>query len=410
VDSSAVPHRGRLGLYFTEWIAALSGGLLIAVSGGCAGPDAKLDRGESRLQLVEEVRFRATDQAEPFTDRAFVLAAEDGTTYIGDFMQAHFLIYAPDGKFLQLLGRRGKGPGEFVSLVYGGLWGDTLWAFDPFGERVTYFVHANVTGTETVKKPSVPFKYGPHPESFRLADSTFVWITPRRSEEKKYAPDTDPVEFDIIRYDRDAKPRNTVATYTCTREALLAKSATGVTIADMPFNDCDLTSADPGGKFLYNVSGLTPTNPDSARFTVARWSVKEGAVLWKKSFPFTPRKLTKGYADSAAFTRLLSASPKGNVNPVTQSALGDGILRLRFHPAAYRAITSMDGTLYLERERSSQKSAWMMIGPDGTATGTLELTPGNKILFANGPLIWVMDKDAEGQPEIVRYRIGTSKQ
>ena len=78
---------------------------------------------------------------------------KQGTTYIGDPPRAQFFVYAPDGKFLRTLGRRGKGPGEYRYLTSVGWTGDTLWMYDMNHQCVTYYTDTRVSGTETANAP-----------------------------------------------------------------------------------------------------------------------------------------------------------------------------------------------------------------------------------------------------------------
>jgi len=47
------------------------------------------------------------------------------------------MVFAPDGRYLRVLGRQGAGPGEFRMPMVVGVQGDTAWVVDPMNARIT---------------------------------------------------------------------------------------------------------------------------------------------------------------------------------------------------------------------------------------------------------------------------------
>jgi hypothetical protein len=359
------------------------------------------------VPLGEEVRFRSTDKTRPIEHTAFAVGADDGATYIADLRNVRFLAYKPDGTFLQVIGGRGKEPGQFVAPLSAGLTGDTLWVYDAFGDRVTYFAKGAVAGTEKVARPPVKLRSTVE-AALRLADSTFLWTVPK--EAAKDGSETDPVRQYLVRYSRAGKPVDTITSFTCAHDAVLAPGAQGVkaTIVDMPITRCDITTADPRGAYVYHISDLAPGSPDSSDFTVTRWSPK-GGIAWKRAYSYLPKKLTRGFADSAAMSRLSPDAVRAVPNTPEakmETKLSEAIMAQEYHPAIYRAVASTDGTLYIERERTGGRSVWMRINPDGEPAGSIEITGNRKLLAANGSYIWTIGRDENNQAEIVRYRVG----
>lgn len=63
-----------------------------------------------------------------------------GKVFIGDSDQATIHVFDPEGEYLQQLGKRGQGPGEFLSLdINIKVQDDLLYAYDPAQKRINIF-------------------------------------------------------------------------------------------------------------------------------------------------------------------------------------------------------------------------------------------------------------------------------
>ncbi len=62
-----------------------------------------------------------------------------GNIYVGDLLNKKILKYSNDGIFLEEIGRRGGGPGEFRSVLGLKIWKDTLFVFDLEQKKITAF-------------------------------------------------------------------------------------------------------------------------------------------------------------------------------------------------------------------------------------------------------------------------------
>jgi hypothetical protein len=96
----------------------------------------------SAPEVVEPVLVLGRDlEAEPeiFGDIRAIALSPDGTLYVGDSHALEIRAFAPTGEFLRVIGRRGRGPGEFQQLYSMALLGDTLIVHDPGNARLALF-------------------------------------------------------------------------------------------------------------------------------------------------------------------------------------------------------------------------------------------------------------------------------
>ncbi|MEW5926276.1 MAG: 6-bladed beta-propeller [Gemmatimonadota bacterium] len=78
-----------------------------------------------------------------------------GAFLLSDYSDKDLKIYAPNGRRLRTIGRVGRGPGEFIALNAGQVYGDSIMAYDFDGSRVTIFDTAGkVARTMTVHGPA----------------------------------------------------------------------------------------------------------------------------------------------------------------------------------------------------------------------------------------------------------------
>lgn len=63
----------------------------------------------------------------------------NGNIYVGDLLSKKVYKYSKDGKFVQEIGNRGFGPGEFQSISGMKIWNDTLFVCDGAQQKITAF-------------------------------------------------------------------------------------------------------------------------------------------------------------------------------------------------------------------------------------------------------------------------------
>ena len=68
------------------------------------------------------------------------IAVDDsGRVYVSDLQLEQIDVFRPDGTFLQKLGGKGRGPGEFGHIFDMKIQGDKLFAFDPTIYRINFY-------------------------------------------------------------------------------------------------------------------------------------------------------------------------------------------------------------------------------------------------------------------------------
>lgn len=74
-----------------------------------------------------------------------------GRVFIADIGKKVIYVFAPDGQFIDQVGRDGRGPGEFSSYIKNlQIYGNRLYAFDPAPNRLNVFTLNNLTIEKTI--------------------------------------------------------------------------------------------------------------------------------------------------------------------------------------------------------------------------------------------------------------------
>ncbi len=87
--------------------------------------------------LREIASIGTADGPVTFTSARSVIADREGNIYVADSRASEIGVFAPDGRHLRTIGRRGGGPGEFTELYSVAWMGDTLAALDPRAGRIS---------------------------------------------------------------------------------------------------------------------------------------------------------------------------------------------------------------------------------------------------------------------------------
>jgi hypothetical protein len=232
-----------------------------------------------------------------------------------------------------------------------------------------------------------------------------VWVLSTETDRSKAMAMTSSIPFAVVHFGRDGKPRDTLARYNCTRKALLSLGKDGgVTVCSLSMNDCEMTVSDSRGDHLYHLAGIAPRAPDSTAFTIIKWSPRSGMV-WKKSFPFRPHPLTKSFLDTAE-EPIMREATNNHVTPELHAPIRSAWEAIGNFPSVTDAVAGMDGTLLVRREADRSAATWMVLDAEGTMVGHFDLPLATVIVQATSSLLWAVEPDAEGQPHVVRYRMG----
>lgn len=126
------------------------------------------------ILFEKEVAFGDTDEF--FIGTVSGIAAdEDGRVFLADRREAIIRVYDPDGKYLNSVGSKGEGPGEFTALNRPKLFEGTLYTLDTQQQRISRFNAVDGTYLSSINLGDSQSGTGGFPTSFEpLSDDRFL--------------------------------------------------------------------------------------------------------------------------------------------------------------------------------------------------------------------------------------------
>jgi len=295
-----------------------------------------------------------------------VLVGADGSIFVTQPQDQQVLTFAPDGELVRTIGRRGRGPGEFLDPESLGWWADTLVvgdrglgrisAFDPGGK-----LHYTVT---TLVRTSVP-----HRPLGILANGLIV---------AEQSPGSDDLIVDgavtvrpLLLLDREGATVGhlhslSIGRHDRARVVIRVGGEPTYSFFLHPFPDSDLYDVDPEGRGVVAVS-QAGVNGSEPQFAVA-WLTPSGERRWTKVFSYTPQPSSAMTRDTMAalvdkFTQHPSfhGVPRGQIE---RSIRRDIDLPAFLAPVS-AVVVGSDGTIWLRREPVAADAMWMVLDDRG---------------------------------------------
>jgi hypothetical protein len=313
---------------------------------------------------------------------------------------------------MRVIGRQGEGPGEFGSVTYFGIKGDTLWVNDNQLRRVTLFDTAGQV-ISTFTAGSLPPDVG--------QSGAFMLVTSSRLRDdglldSAYPPMVaypvggtmpDSMMAPWVRFDREGNVVDTMRII----PFYLGGNAKRITLAGKevrgPSPPTDRPLHLPAGDELITVTRATAVSQEDARITITRTG-PAGDTVQHTVYRYQPQPFTSAFVDSLVARATVSAARTAEVDHATaESAMRAAVELPAFAPPIASATIGQDGSIWLRRnDDGSPTYRWIILEPDGSARGKLDLSRSLTPLWMSGDVIIGVDRDELDIPWLVRLRIG----
>jgi hypothetical protein len=407
---------------------------LLAACADAASPGDDLDA-VPELALTEI--FRAGSVEDPdagFSAIGSMDVAADGTIYLFESQDRQIRAIGPDGRLLGRYGRRGEGPGEFSSMNFIGVLGDTLWAlqsrpmsasrlalFTLDGRHVvTHTVNAAVRipldeRRQEMLGPSALLRGGRLEGNMRIS----IGGLPVEGEIPAVG---DTLLIPRVHFDLEG---NAVDTLGFDVRVLEPPAPAGPTVrvegtalpVPPPPNDEPRDLPVPDGRV--SIHGPTPTGPGDAVITFTHVAFS-GDTLAHRALHYTPRPYADAYLDSLAARRVRTAGnlvriengqvirdePPADMEAATRTvrnAIDFGPLS----PPLAGVRQADDGAFWLQlQDDGGPLDRWLILAPDGEPRGRVTLPRNATIGWASGADLLSVQRDEFDVPWLVKYRIG----
>jgi hypothetical protein len=365
----------------------------------------------------------------------FAVAIPTGGIILSQTGTHRVIAYDRAGRFSWSFGRKGDKSGVFggkesrsnLSIVAGGLVGDTLWVFDRILHRVTYISlrgelirtvdlpPAWAQQSATVRKPEVPLgtrapvmlqpvamlrdgdilvrgQFGTRQvvkgrEVVRADEPEIVRMSPRGVQRRRIAHLLEPVAIAAPVFGGDV-----------------------VNMHPVPFLADPADAVAPDGR---GVATLT-TDPLSSTAGVARLTVinSTGDTAFARLFPFEGVPISQAEVDSVVKARVApfdrASGRRSGEHNAAIAELREG-LREAIPPAhaPFRNVRfGSDSTIWLGLRQTSEGQPFMLLDDKGEPIATVVLPPNRRLLTISRNELWAITDETRGViGAILRYRI-----
>jgi hypothetical protein len=360
------------------------------------------------LAAVEEVRIGSLDDPDAgFSRIGTIRGAATGEIYVLESAAREVRVFSPDGERLRTIGRRGEGPGEFLSPSDLGLLGDTLWVYDFTARRITWFGPDGAV-LHTTPAPRIPvesrqqglsLEVGPrYPQpdgSIESGLSRMVLISQRRRIE--------PFTYPVVRFDRDGAVLDTLRWETEPEDAPTFRVADQEGYAPYlaPLRPLEQDLDD--GSIVVDWS--VPAGSAEGTLDVVRLG-PDGDTIYQRQLRYDAIPVPSSVLDSLVEPRLGLAPMLGVSEGELTRALR-GAIELPDHRPPVRLVhAGSDGTAWIQLNTPATDTAdWVLIGADGAVLGRLTLPAGMRIRYSHLPSAWAVELDEVDVPWLVRLRV-----
>lgn len=318
------------------------------------------------------------------------VSLSDGRIVIGNGATNEIRFFSADGDYLETIGRRGGGPGEFYSLLWVGVApGDTILAYDIRTQRLSWFAPDGryVRGTQVDTHLWSGSIIG------QFADGSLVVVSNSlplpRSRPEGLGIDT----IALLRFSPDGGRSASVASLPAWEMYWAGRGAAMVGFGFPVYRKLQVVVCD---------SSVIAGYSDSARV----WRIgADGQRLGALALPLNQRAIPA--AERARMTRERVAGASPDFRARIEAAINAGDVLPAKRPLFSGLGSDGTGTLWvgLSADEHASSSEWVRFTPNGDVIDTVRLAPRARFASTAGDRLIVVSRDEDDVQHVIVYRI-----
>jgi hypothetical protein len=365
-----------------------------------------------RKQIVEDLRLDGAAEDFPTAPRVFVGPHGQIAVWVSEDQSVR--LYDSTGAKIAAIGRQGSGPGESRLANAMGFKADTFWTYDLRNQRLMFVTPTGKLLRHEVLRPELNLgaSLDSTREDRRGAMYSFnpVMIAPN-GQLVAYA-------FEVVGRDESGRTRQQQSFLLADLDGANRKRV-GTQVRSPAPTQVDLRidekrTAYAGIPFLTYPSMVYSTN--GTRFGTFTHTFNGGGgtynvivvktngdTVFSRTYPFTGKPIPAAIRDSAIERiRFLKT-----YEPRIQAALSDLVKPLT--PRVYRAVEGLvigrDNTTWLSMRADGSTKEVVALNDKGDPILSVRIPSNAELKEASLTMLWVVEKDADDLPSVVRYRI-----
>jgi hypothetical protein len=377
-----------------------------SILSGCDGPGQdSTARRIAHLTAAATVRIGSIDDSLTALTRipaGGIAVGTDGTIYVAQPADQNIRVYTHDGKFVNVFGGRGSGPGEFRYLTGIGVIGDTVYALELSPPRISLFSADGgfldafewVVAAEPGYASVPPYAIG-RGLLFGVASPPALAMSadPRRSRVISH-----------VLVDRLGNVVDTMLAFDAARIGVPIRQGLRVASFQDPFPDYPLLALTSDGMQAAVVRRDASTEGTAAMYQVTWLTVSPSAAesRLQRRYEVAPIRM-----DPSRLRTVLEAFGQLSSDPRAFEDVMDQLLQRReYLPPVGTAVYGSDGILWIARENGgSDSQLWELLDFQGELVGQVQLPARFSARVAGRSSIYGVEHDQLDVPYIVRYDI-----
>jgi hypothetical protein len=318
-------------------------------------------------------------------------------------------VFGPDGKLRSEFGRVGSGPGDFRSLFRMGTVGDSVWIFDtnldrttiagPDGRVVRIFKEEEMvvpSGTRLQERKTGGSPIAVLPDGSILLHGINNGFANMRTRYGGYP---------VVRTTPKATFDRIAGWIPLSGDVIETKEVKDGYLGWLPFpNGPQYAVAPDGSSYVVVVADI---NADVARGTVTVVR-NNGDTVYSQSIPvfaepIPPEVMDTAYSTGTRGKGLAELADQKNGKRLVE--IVRAAPRPRFYPPLRSVAISRSGMVLVGFRSTTSERDYLILDPTGRPVASLQLPARVDPRQFDGTLIWTTERDRDGVPSIVRYRI-----
>ncbi len=357
------------------------------------------------LRLTREMKIDAAEHdLTPITPPGGLTVGPNGTIAFSQNQDGTVRFFDARGRPLGSFGRKGQGPGEFMTTSRFAWVGDTLLASDASTRRFTIISPDRklVRTIPWLASAALPPKAGAEPPRLRVSipqmryadGSQLVSLTPATGSAAPDWPGGEKPGTPFARVDSLGAFQRLIGwrpNVDCF-QSYDAGNGPGSGRLNIPFCAQALDEAAPDGSrfFIAFVEQGTPA------FRVTAFD-QSGDTVFTRRLPYQPIMISSATRDSARAARARGTTGQREAAAKMQIP--------ETHPPYLRLLAGRDGTAWLERSTGRGEHSWIVLDASGNPHGVVTVPATLRIMAVTRDLAWAIETDADGLQHVVRYRV-----
>jgi hypothetical protein len=364
-----------------------------------------------RATITRDLRLDAN--TEDFPRVRFVYVGPQGQMAIPILNDMNVRMYDSTGKRLAVLGRKGRGPGEFENIFPMGWIADTLWASDDLQRRTSFYgpdlkllrtsLHETFEAGYTAEQVARLKAISPNGMYPRTTVSLAALRADRSIIGYAYSPlDADPYQTRLVRVGRDKKQIPVAALPSGADERWGMVS--GGYRRTVPFMISPMAAVAASGDRIAHMWAETSGNGGS--FTVSAFR-HTGDTMFVRTFPFAGVPIPARLRDSAIAAQV----PSG---PVSEGGGSNAFLQFREMarqkmPSVYTAVEQLliglDETFWVGLRRTDTGQRFLVLNSKGDPVASVDLPPRTRLMQASATRLYAVETDPDGLQSVIRFTV-----